>query len=185
MTPRIGIGIVILLGLLALSQYFLSSPTRSARQVRATSGEVESYYVEDAVLDQRDGDGKQLYRLSAERIEDQPRDQTVMLSKVTLRYPGAEAGSGWDLSADRGEISNDGNQIVLRENVRAQELGGNGMRLIKTSVLNLDVPASVVSTSAEVIVEVQGKRLSAVGMTADLKANTVELQSAVNAHFEP
>ena len=79
----------------------------------------------------------------------------------------------------------DGHKIVLRDNVQAREKGENAMRLIRTSELVFDPVNSTASTDADVIVELAGYRLTATGMTADLKANTVELQSAVDAHFEP
>ena len=79
----------------------------------------------------------------------------------------------------------DGRKIVLRDNVQAREKGENAMRLIRTSKLIFDPVNSIASTDADVIVELAGYRLTATGMIANLKANTVELQSVVNAHFEP
>ena len=79
----------------------------------------------------------------------------------------------------------DGRKIVLRDNVQAHEKGENTMRLIRTSELVFDAVNSIASTDADVVVELAGYRMMATGMTADLKANTVELQSAVNARFEP
>lgn len=185
MTPRTIIGIIILMALLVLSQLFLTSPERLPRQAGELEPPVEGYYVDDAVMDQRDVNGNSMYRLKADRIEDLPRDDRVLLTNVEIEYPGGEAGAGWDLTADHGEISLDGQQIMLRDNVRARELGDTGLRLIRTSVLEFDVANSIASTTAEVLVELDGKRLSATGMIADLKASTVELQSTVNAHFEP
>ena len=59
------------------------------------------------------------------------------------------------------------------------------MRLIRTDKLVFDPATSIVRTDAEVIVELDGYQLSATGMVADLKTNKLELQSTINARFEP
>ncbi|MFB3078839.1 MAG: LPS export ABC transporter periplasmic protein LptC, partial [Lysobacterales bacterium] len=114
-----------------------------------------------------------------------PNNNLVRLSMVQVSYPGNERNQGWELSANEGEIMGDGHKIVLRDNVQAHEKGENAMRLIRTSELVFDPVNSIASTDADVIVELDGYRLTATGMTANLQTNTVKLQSAVNAHFEP
>jgi LPS export ABC transporter protein LptC len=177
--------IVILLGALAFSrQFFTRSPTSDAPEPSLARA-VEGYYLTDAILEQSDQRGKTLYRLQADRIEQFPNSDLVRLSMVRVNYTGNGQDQGWDLSANEGEIMGEGRKIVLRNNVQALERGGNTRRLIKTSELVFDPVRSIASTDADVILELDGYRLYATGMTADLKAHTVELQSTVNARFEP
>lgn len=176
---------VILLGALAISrQFFTPSPASDAPEPSLAHA-VEGYYLTDAILEQSDQRGKTLYRLQADRIEQFPNSDLVRLSMVRVNYAGSEQDQGWDLSANEGEIMGEGRKIVLRNNVQALEIGGNARRLIKTSELVFDPVRSIASTDADVILELDGYSLSATGMTADLKAHTVELQSTVNARFEP
>ncbi|MCZ6560204.1 MAG: LPS export ABC transporter periplasmic protein LptC [Gammaproteobacteria bacterium] len=176
---------VILLGALAFSRQFFSRTPAFEKPEQSRDRVVAGYYLTNAILEQRDQRGKPLYRLQAERIEQFPNSDLVRLSMVRINYPGSGQDLGWDLSADEGEIMAEGRKIVLRKNVRALERGENARRLIKTSVLIFDPVKSIASTDADVIFELDGYSLSATGMTADLKAHTVELQSTVNARFEP
>ena len=176
---------VILLAALAFSRQFLDRSPDSAEPEPSAAQAVAGYYLTDAILEQSDSRGKPLYRLQAVRIEQFPNSKLVRLSMVRVSYPGSEPDQGWELSANEGEIMDDGRKIVLRDNVQAHQKGANSMRLIRTSELVFDPVNSIASTDADVIVELAGYRMTATGMTADLKANTVELRSAVNAHFEP
>ncbi len=176
---------VILLAALAFSRQFFSRTPAFDEPEQSRARAVEGYYLTKAILEQSDQQGKPLYRLQAERIEQFPNSDLVRLSMVRVNYPGSDQGLGWDLSANEGEIMGEGRKIVLRNNVQALEKGDGAMRLIKTSKLIFDPVNSIASTDADVIVELDGYRLSATGMIADLKAHTVELQSTVNAHFEP
>ncbi len=179
------IAFVILLAALAFSRQFLDRSPVSDEPGQAVDRAVAGYYLTDAILEQSDNQGKPLYRLQAGRIEQFPNSKLVRLSMVRVSYPGSEQNQGWELSANEGEIMDDGRKIVLRDNVQAREKGENAMRLIRTSKLVFDPVNSIASTDADVIVELAGYRLTATGMIANLKANTVELQSVVNAHFEP
>ncbi len=179
------IAFVILLAALAFSRQFFDRSPDSDEPEQSVARAVAGYYLTDAILEQSDSQGKPLYRLRAGRIEQFPNSNLVRLSMVQVSSPGNGQNQGWNLSANEGEIMGDGGKIVLRHNVQAREKGVNAMRLIRTSELVFDPVNSTASTDADVIVELDGYRLTATGMTADLKANTVELQSAVNAHFEP
>jgi lipopolysaccharide export system protein LptC len=176
---------VILLGALVFSRQFFSRAPAFDKPEQSRDRAVAGYYLTNAILEQSDQSGKPLYRLQAERIEQFPNSDLVRLSMVRVNYPGNGPGQGWDLSANEGEIMGAGRKIVLRNNVQALERGGNARRLIKTSVLIFDPVKSIASTDADVILELDGYSLSATGLIADLKAHTVELQSTVNARFEP
>lgn len=179
------IAVAILIIVLIISQKFIGQVENGTTQDNGSSPLTEGYSLTDAVLDQRNELGQTQYRLYADKIAELPRQDRVILSQVRLSYPAGPNGHGWDISAESGEVSGDGQQVWLRNNVRAEELRPNGMRLIKTSELEFDASQSIASTPAEVIVELDGKTLSATGMVADLKADTVELQSTVSAHIEP
>ena len=179
------IAFVILLAALAFSRQFFDRSADFDETEQSVARVASGYYLTDAILEQSDSRGKPLYRLQAGRIEQFPNNNLVRLSMVQVSYPGNERNQGWELSANEGEIMGDGHKIVLRDNVQAREKGENAMRLIRTSELVFDPVNSIASTDADVIVELDGYRLTATGMTANLKTNTVKLQSAVNAHFEP
>ena len=174
-----------MLAALAFSRQFFDRSPDSGEPEQSGEHAVAGYYLTDAILEQSDSQGKPLYRLRAGRIEQFPNSNLVRLSMVRVSYPGNGQNQGWDLSANEGEIMGDGRKIVLRDNVQAHEKGEKAMRLIRTSELVFDAANSIASTDADVIVELDGYRLTATGMTVDLQANTVKLQSAVDAHFEP
>ena len=179
------IAFVILLAALAVSRQFLDRSPVSDEPEQSAARAVAGYYLTDAILVQSDSLGKPLYRLQADRIEQFPNSKLVRLSMVRVSHPGSEQNQGWELTANEGEIMDDGRKIVLRDNVQARQKGEKAMSLIRTSELVFDPVKAIASTDAEVIVELAGYRLTATGMVVDLKANTVELQSAINAHFEP
>ncbi len=175
----------LLLAALVFSQRFLTRPQEASSMQVPAPRPVKGYYLRDVVLEQSDSDGKLLYLIRASKIEQLPKRDRIQLSMVRISYPGDEPDQGWDLSADKGEISADGTNIILRENVRAIERGENAMRLIRTDELVFDPATSIARTDAEVIVELDGYQLSATGMVADSKTNKLELQSTINARFEP
>ena len=80
-----------------------------------------------------------------------------------------------------------GDVIELDGNVTLEgtlEDGGTPAR-VETSHLAFDTTKEVASTPARVTIDWSGHRLAALGLRADLRAETLRLESRVNGRFLP
>ena len=142
------------------------------------------YYLRNATIEGIGEDGTRIYTLRADRIVQDPGLDSVVLEAVDLEYALAD-GEPWRLTADDGAIPSSGTRIELRGNVTMQEQLMRDGTTIRTPALDIDLRAHLASTSEAVNVERGNYHLSATGMEADLKAETVTLQSEVHGRFLP
>ena len=142
------------------------------------------YYLRDATIEGIGEDGKRIYTLRADRIVQDPGLDSVVLEAVDLEYALADS-EPWRLTADDGAIPSSGTRIELRGNVTMQEQLMRDGTTIRTPSLDIDLRAHLASTRETVDVERGNYRMSATGMEADLKAETLTLQSEVHGKFLP
>jgi LPS export ABC transporter protein LptC len=164
---------------------------RGAREaapgVRALS-EIEQpgYSARDAQVVETGPDGRPRYRLTAELIEQQPRDGSIRLESIAMRYR-TEDGADWRLTAERGLMPQSARRIELEGDVRVTGVptGSRSPATISTERLQLDTQTEQVTTREPVALEWSGVRLTARGMVADLKAERLSLESDVDGRFTP
>src|SRR5262249_16270287 len=142
------------------------------------------YYLRDAKLVGLDPDGHELYAVHAERIEQQPADDSVSLQRVTVNYA-TGSDTPWTVVADAGRIPASGDVIELEGNVQLSRAGAPGTaRLeIDTPQLELAVRDRIARTEEAINLKQGADTLSATGMEADLRNETLRLGSRVHARF--
>jgi LPS export ABC transporter protein LptC len=178
--------LTILLASIAAVTWFVLARREDAQ--KPTTPTIESadlgYYLLDAKLVGLDPDGHELYVVHAERIEQRPADDSVSLQRMTVNYA-TGSDTPWTAVADTGYIPASGDVIELQGNVQLSRTGPpDAERLeIDTPQLELAVRDRIART-AEAINLTQGTdTLSATGMEADLRKETLRLDSRVHARF--
>ena len=172
---------------LAVSTWILSSPgRRPAGQGEAKSADLPGYYLKDAVLTEFDGTGKSSIRIEAGRIDQIDHSSDVVLHHVRVNYQ-APNGQDWVMVGDDAHVQTGGTVIDVTGNVQLQgtATGRQDAAVVHTDALRYDVTAAVASTESDVRVDFGRDTLTARGMVANLKAQTLRLESKVNGRFQP
>jgi LPS export ABC transporter protein LptC len=156
------------------------------------------YAAYDAVIIETGYDGRERYRLNAKVIRQKTETGAIELETLEMNYhPGAQPGVAgesrptavdkeiWHLASDHGLVLADGDDVQLHGNVRVTgPAPGSGLPLsMTTSELRINTPTEFIETRAPVDVTLSGHKLSAKGLTADLKAGTLRLESDVHGQF--
>lgn len=183
MIPRI----LLLVALLALAVLVLRIGARDeALEGPAAAPETPRYYLKGALVTEFGADGAVRYELAAERATEDPGTGAVLLETVAIDYL-AEPERRWHVTAERGHLSQGAPVVELEGNV---ELTGRGEGLLQPAVLrspslSLDTDARVAATAAPVELDFGRHSLRARGLRADLKGETLRLESSVNGRFLP
>lgn len=144
------------------------------------------YYVRGAVIEGIGENGNRIYTLNANRILQDPLTNGVAMEQVDLEYAVADS-EPWRLQAQAGAIPDDGERIELRGDVRLMErlMAGTDPTTITTPSLDIDIVRNTAQTSESVTIGRGNYQLVATGLIADLKAQTLQLQSDVHGTFLP
>lgn len=144
------------------------------------------YYMKGARISEMGPDGLPLYRVEAERIEQDPTDNAIRLEQLALIYRTPEARE-WTLTAARGYVPPGSKTLDLAGNVRIVGQPAPEMQpaIVHTERMTIDTETNVASTRDRVDIEWGDRRLSTMGLVADLKAERLRLESAVHGRFVP
>lgn len=151
-----------------------------------SSSQIPGYYLNGATITIGGTDGTPLYQLTAERIVQQPQEETVVMSNVKFDYLEKD-NSPWELIAKEGQISDDQSVVRLYGEVTLvnRDLDTGTPTVVVTDVLDI-LPESYVATTNEKVVITHGQyEMTAIGMAADLNLGKLQLKSDVNGHFNP
>ncbi len=144
------------------------------------------YYMTGARITEMGEDGQPLYRVEARRIRQNPTDSGIQLEELTLQYhaPGAR---DWTVTAARGYVPPGSKKLNLAGDVRivGQPTADVQPAIVRTERLTLDTESNLASTRDRVDIEWGSRRLSTMGLVADLKAEKLQLESAVHGRFVP
>lgn len=151
----------------------------------ATIADVEStepgYIANGAELIETGDDGHPLFRLDAERIEQPAPRGTIFLSAPKLDYQ-PETGNHWTLTAQRGQLPQDGSTAELAGTVHAdgRPSGSTDEMHIATEQLHLDMQQKVATSATKVRVDWAGNVLRGRGMRADIMNDRLQLAGDVH-----
>lgn len=179
--------LLLLAALLALSALVLDLHREEDERLGPPGAlEPPRYYLRDATVSEFDRDGALRYELTAARAIEDPDRDLVLLESVAIDYR-RRPDQTWRVTAARGELRRGAAIVELEGDV---ELTGRGERLPRPAVLrsprlSLDTEAEVASTDAPVELDFGRHALRARGLRADLKAETLRLESSVNGRFFP
>ena len=157
------------------------------------------YAARDAEIIETGYDGRERYRLKAAVIRQQLDANVIELERLEMDYhPGSQAAvpgeapvsaaaarENWHVTSDHGRVRANGDDVMLSGNVvvtGAEPASGDPLTL-KTRSLRINTPTEFIETRAPVRFMLSGHEIQAKGLTADLKAGTLRLESDVHGQF--
>jgi lipopolysaccharide export system protein LptC len=176
---------LVLMLALALLSFWLERTTRVAPSASAPNRHEADYSVEHFTITDYGQDGSRESTLSAIRMVHYPDDDTTVLSAPQL----VRTRTGQPrlvLSADRGTLSHDAEDIYLNDNVllvRDARADVPEARM-RTSYLHLQRTRGIATTDREVQIEEPGRMLAGRGMEYDNVARRLTLLSEVRGRIE-
>ncbi len=130
--------------------------------------------------------GAQQYLLSASQVAHLPASGASALTTVTLDYyPGTAANASWRMTAVRGLLNADGNQLALAGDVRARELAVRDPVHFAAPTVEVYLERHQVHSDAKVKVWQGARETTGTGMQADLRAGTLKLLKDVTSRYVP
>ncbi|MDP9007707.1 MAG: LPS export ABC transporter periplasmic protein LptC [Pseudomonadota bacterium] len=179
---------VLAVAALVIITWIQSSPShRPSAQGGGKPSELPGYYLKNAILTDYDQSGMPTIRIEAERIDQIAHGNEVELSNVRVSYE-APGGQNWLLVGDTAHVRPGGTIIDVAGNVRLQgELSASDPTpaIMHAETLTYDVPSATASTKGDVRIDFGKHVQSARGLTANLKDQTIRLESKVNGRFHP
>lgn len=144
------------------------------------------YYLRGARVTEYGDDGEVDVLVTAASAVEMPARGEVLLSGVGVEYF-ALPGQRWALTAQTGRVPAGFRQVELEGDVimRGERDGEPHEAVVETDRLILDTETQRARTDAPVTLAFGLYRLAAVGLEADLTAETLRLESAVSGRFVP
>jgi LPS export ABC transporter protein LptC len=175
------------LAALAIGTWILISQERAAGPASIISHvDQMGFYLRGTVLTDYDENGLPAVRIAAARIQQAVPSNQIDLFDVQLDYQ-SPGGQRWEMLGDTGRVQPGGKQVQVTGNVRLRgvEEGRADAAIIHMDDLNYDVVRSEARTQSAVHIEFGKHLLNARGLVANLKEQTIRLESKVNGHFLP
>lgn len=179
--------VLVALSAAALVTWLISRPPTATPvdEWRARTAPI-GYYLKNAVLAGTDEAGHIYYRIFADRLEQASQEDDLVFKQVRVEYDETEY-VHWTVSAERGLAPSDRAYLDLLDNVRLETVpqGGGQPTVIQTDRLRFDSEKRL-ATSMDPVSIARGKAtISAIGFSADLQQDIIELYSDVTAVFPP
>lgn len=152
--------------------------TRAAQQT--------GYYLRDATVTEYGVDGKVRLEVAVRSATEDPARKVVDLEAVAVNYF-PDGDRKWRLTAQRGQMA-EGSEVVELEGdvtMTGAQRSLPDSAVVRTERLTLDTSAQLARTDQPVTLGFGPYTLAARGLRADLKAETLQLESEVNGHFNP
>jgi LPS export ABC transporter protein LptC len=168
----------IILGALFLGQ---GGPAPAVATATGGSTEVPGYSARNAEVTQTGDDGRAEFVVVSPLIRQHANDERVQLEAPRLKFISAENGT-WNAQALSGLIQADGSTVQLHGDVKINGALSDTPLTIATSTLAFDTRSEIATTPAHVRVDARGGTLTSMGLIANLKESTLQLES--NPHLE-
>lgn len=130
--------------------------------------------------------GAPRFLMAAQKMEHYPDDDTTHLVEPRLTSPYSDK-PPVHISAKRGEISHNGDEVFLRDEVTIvrDASGTQGETKITTSYLHVVPDEEKADTDKPLVMTDARGTVSAVGMKLDSKARVIKLLAQVRSQYEP
>jgi len=177
---------MVVLAVVAVATWLYGRQPPPANDRNATSGDAEplGYYLRGARMLGTDEQGRVAYRILADRLEERPDRELLLLDGVRVEYAPADA-VAWSISAAAASAPKDGSQLNLTGSVelRSQPTDGSEPLLIAAEALRFFPDSSSAESDDPVRISVGDWQLDAVGLRTHLKGDTLQLESKVHGTF--
>ena len=171
---------------LALLTFYLDRAVREEQTHPALRRHDPDYLVADFTTTTYNKDGAPETILSAEKMIHYPDDDsTDLIAPRMVQNKGA--GARMTVSAQRGALSRDGEEIFLYDNVLLvrEAAADRPEARLSTSFLHVVQDRSLAVTDREVLMEEDHRSLAGRGMEYNYESGQLLLRSEVRGHFEP
>ena len=173
---------------LAISTWILSSPAhRPSSAAPAEKSDLPGYYLKNAVMTDFDAAGAPGLRIEAERIDQVDHGNEVLLSNVKVEYL-APGGQTWTMVGDTAHVQPGGKIVDAAGHVRlegAPSPSNPTPAIMHADTMSYDVPNGIATSKGDVRIDFGRHYQTAHGLTANLKDQTIRLESKVNGRFHP
>lgn len=176
------ISLFLLLAALLLWQK-LSSDEQLAIPTSPSNTELPGYYLQGTELVRFNSSGVPLYTINADRIEENLADKSLKLSKLNIVY-GTTEQDQWQISADQAILPENRKTIKFNGNVLAKQLNNSSNASFRSDTLNYDIEKEILTTKDRVTAHQGVQRISATGMTLNIKNERVKLHSNVKIRLQ-
>jgi lipopolysaccharide export system protein LptC len=172
--------VMVVLAILAAATWFATWQRQDAAPSLDPAVEAAplGYFARGARIVGTDEEGRPTYRIFAERLDEVPGEERLELTGVDVDYQPAQD-AAWSLSADTAQYARDGSRLDLAGSVEIRSAPTDGEKpvTINTQSLLFLPDTSRAEADETVQVRVGDWQLSGVGLRADLKERTLELES--------
>lgn len=177
---------LLLVAMIALALLIVDFAREEADDALGASNGADAtgYYLRGARVTEYGEDGDVDILVTAASAVEIPARGEVLMNGVSVEYF-ALPGQRWALTAQTGRIPAGFRQVELEGDVvmRGERDGEPHEAVIETDRLTLDTETERARTDAPVALAFGQYRLGAVGLEADLTAETLRLESAVHGSF--
>lgn len=135
------------------------------------------YYLKDAVITDTTPAGEPRTRIAAEKIEQNPADNSVQMQGVRVDYL-AIARQPWTLTSKQAYLPSESRTITFSGDVTLRGSARENGAVIRTRTLSLDTEKQIANTRDDVTIEVGSREIFSRGLTADLKTQKLKLESS-------
>lgn len=168
----------------AATWYWSRPPAPAQTQAPTGDGAPLGYYLRGARLMGTDEDGRITYTLAADRVDEQPGQERLELTGVTIDYR-PETGVSWEVRAARATAPKSGSDLTLSGNVELRNESAAGRPPTVITADSLRVTEFVAESPAPIEVRIGDDVLRAVGLRVDLKGDHLQLESEGHGRFVP
>jgi len=169
-----------LLTLAAALSWWLGRPEDSGPATPAAVTQ-PGYYMNGAELEQTDQSGRLTLKVRAATARQTEQQGVVRLDQIQVDYL-PSVGRDWRMSALGGTLLPGGRSVLLAGDVRLTA-PFEGAAVARTEHLRLDLDEQLATTTDPVRIEMPPHAVDARGIRADLKRETLRLESAVDGTF--
>jgi lipopolysaccharide export system protein LptC len=142
------------------------------------------YYLKDAVVTETDATGAPRFKLRAQQINQNPKDESVDLQTVQLDYR-SDPDSLWLLTADHGHLVGGSRVIDFTGNVNIKpQAPSDNLIELQTETLSMDTEHNIATAPGKVIFKMDQQVLNAVGLKYNLKRQKLQLESGLHGQFK-
>jgi LPS export ABC transporter protein LptC len=144
------------------------------------------YYIRGARWSVTDEQGRVTYRVRAERLDELAAEERLQLEGVAVEYQPLDD-TAWAISAASASALKDGSLLELSGDVEMRNVptDGSAQQTILTEALRFWPETSSIESDELVEFSVGDWQVRAVGLAADLKGQTLKLESLVHGTFAP
>lgn len=178
--------LLVALAALAAVVYRLSTDDAALDDAAPRSMEKTGYYLRDALVTEYGPDGQPYITLAARTATEDPDTRVIALQEVEIDYL-ARTNQRWRVTADTGSAQPAMRTVDLAGNVvmTGQQQALPQPAVVRTARMTLDTEAELAYTDAPLTLGFGEYSIAATGMRADLKAETLRLESGVHGRFTP